>query len=91
MNDEALGRIRRRCEAATLGPWTCDHQEAVRCVAVVEHEKPEFNTYINAQIGRSDTEEDGEFIAHAREDIPLLVAEIEELRADFAKLREGVS
>lgn len=34
--------------------------------------------------------EDGEFIAHARTDVPLLLAEVERLRAESARLTEAV-
>lgn len=93
MTNEELEQIRQRCEAATPGPWTCDPREGSRCVAILEDEDPECNTYINARehTGRSSTEEDGEFIARVREDVPVLLAEIERLRDEIAKLREGVS
>lgn len=76
MTDEELARIRRRCDAASPGPWKAwiegrDHTSGSSMV----------------QTGADDiemwgaTEADHDFIAHARQDIPRLLAEIRRLRA----------
>jgi len=84
-----LEPIKARCDVATPGPWTCDSLEGVRCVAIVEHEHPDLNRYVNTQtgVGRSGTLEDGEFIAHTRVDVPALIAEIERLRVETNNLK----
>ncbi|PAD91668.1 hypothetical protein [Shouchella clausii] len=69
--DEQLAAIRERCDKATEGPWK------------------EYGCYV-AQDGLIVAEahlseaEDVEFIAHAREDIPMLLAEIEHLKWDLS-------
>lgn len=74
--DEA---IRARCEAATPGPWKLtkdgryeDHDE---CRIDLPDDNIELCRY-----------ENGEFIAHARNDIPDLLDEVERLRAENCHL-----
>ncbi len=43
---------------------------------------------IDNLIGVVDSEDDAEFIAHARTDVPALVAEVERLRSDLAIARQ---
>lgn len=67
-----LEAIKARCEAATKGLWS------------VQLTRPyNENTGISCDgginLGRMDTENNAEFCAHAREDIPALVAEVERL------------
>lgn len=75
MTDKELDEISDRCERASLGPWKAwlegrDHASGSNIV----------------QTGREDIEmsgalpEDYDFIAHARQDIPHLVAEVRRLR-----------
>lgn len=78
MTDEQLAEIKARCEAATPGPWTNRRDRRVirttRYVSdVIAHvEQQPYNDYVHFQ--------NGDFIAHARTDIPALVAEVERLR-----------
>jgi hypothetical protein len=66
LTDEQLAEIRKRAEAATDGPWTVSFPGA---------------KVINAYgIGVDNFDEDAEFIAHAREDVPKLLAEIGRLK-----------
>jgi hypothetical protein len=75
ISDEELAAIKERTEQATPGPWT-NHEEEVVGQEVVD---PAGRTLVDV---RGDHEEaDAEFIAHAREDVPALLAEIERLRA----------
>ena len=66
---ETLNRIRKQADNATKGPWVC----------VLNGDESEV-TYANAPITWDDhggevfTEGDAEFIAHARTDVPALVA-----------------
>ncbi len=73
MEQTRLDAIRARCEAATKGPWELtkdgryeDHDE---CRINLPNDTIELCSY-----------ENGEFIAHARTDVPDLLAEVEKLR-----------
>lgn len=83
MTEQDLRAIRDRCEAATPGPWRHSREDMISFNAYDGREEsfvymPEPNERICI---RSDPPvEDAEFIAHAREDIPALLAEIERMR-----------
>lgn len=70
-SSEHIAEIRKRCEAATPGPWwTCGGV----CVASKGHEG------LSLEDVNGDTqEEDFDFIAHSREDIPWLLSQLEEM------------
>jgi hypothetical protein len=70
MDDERRSRIESRCAAATPGPWTA-HPYA---------EDFEIRPIACGQDHGICSQPDAEFIAHAREDIPVLLAEINKLR-----------
>ena len=79
LTDEYLNEIRRRCEANTKGPWISfvegrDHSSG-DSVIVRGVNGAESDLYLTGA-----TKEDQDFIAHARQDIPLLLNEIERLR-----------
>lgn len=70
MNEPNLVEIRQRCEAATPGPWTVPDDEMIE------------TTRRGALLRLSDgfvTEADVDFIAHAREDILVLLAFVDYL------------
>ena len=73
-----LEAIKARCEAATEGPW--EFADVAREVWVsggnIDVVSGEDGAYIS--------DADGEFIAHAREDVPALVAEVERLQKQLA-------
>lgn len=80
MTPEALAEIRERAERATPGAWNLkkdgryeDHDE---CRIELPDDDIELCRY-----------ENGEFIAHAREDVPALIAEIARLTTENASLR----
>jgi len=87
MTDLDLDAIQARADAATDGPWTLHRTSTL---------------YINGHTGyylRRDDQPgqifpltclpgDAEFIAHARQDVPDLVAEIRRLRAELADVRK---
>jgi len=97
MTPERLAEIKARSEAATPGPWR--HGEAdgtgkvaepfhggsitagATCCIVFGH------TIHGAPFGVLE-EVDAEFIAHARADVPALVAEIERLRGALLDIAE---
>lgn len=77
MTDEELEAIRARAEAATPGPWfVCSEHET-------EIQRNEIGCGFQNGGLIADCciqADDGRFIAHAREDIPALLAEIERIR-----------
>lgn len=85
MTPEQLEAIKRRAEAATEGPWIVDHDARVDgCDHVVLLESADVAVcFLSNRSGDPDWQENnGAFIAAAREDIPALVAEVERLRAE---------
>lgn len=80
LSKEYLEEVRRRCEAATPGPWISyvegrDHTSG-DSVIVRGPEGSEEDLYV---IGGTAADQD--FIAHARQDIPLLLKKIERLQS----------
>lgn len=74
MSNEELMQIKDRVEKATAGPWKSRKDGTV----FLEHTQDIANVCtVNG---------DAEFIAHAREDVPRLVAEVERLQADNQRL-----
>jgi hypothetical protein len=80
-----LTAIRKRAEAATEGPWevnTADSEFAIYFdgdnMAMIEYGSI-IDGFSNA-----------EFIAHARQDVPALIAEVERLRAENNRIKEEV-
>lgn len=92
MSDLDLAAIRQRVEKATEGPW--DYYVLPQPVGInratlhSEHGPREtfWTVDLPPEIGAAGTESDAEFIAHAREDIPALLAEVERLRAKLKQL-----
>jgi hypothetical protein len=81
-----LEAIRARCEAATPGPWTPEseqgHGRGVRAIASVAWCPVSCVVGGKSQsIVARDASRNARFIAHARADIPALLAYIEELEA----------
>jgi len=88
-----LDAIRARAEAATAGPWAAwldqdgaDHMHGLLMVGNAAAVIPDGESYVDGvdvnPIAHTYTPEDREFIAHAREDIPALLAKVERLRRD---------
>ncbi len=75
MTPEEKEEIRRRCEAATEGPWSRDNPP-------LDHE--------GCQVWPWDRAVDMEFAYAAREDMPRLLAHIEALEAERDRLREAL-
>ncbi|MGQ4513619.1 hypothetical protein [Streptomyces sp. DW26H14] len=82
--------IRARAEAASRGPWTLAYE---RCDCQEDDEHGSYVSRIDTGAGPA-TElsdlprEDWEFMAHAREDVPWLLAENARLRADRDAFRD---
>lgn len=81
LSEEVLKAIRDRCEAATAGPWKSyiegrDHESGSSFIRT-SGEDIELS-------GATDADQD--FIAHARQDVPQLVDEVERLRGRLKEL-----
>jgi hypothetical protein len=79
LSTEFLEEIRKRCELTTSGPWISfvegrDHTSG-DSVIIRGPEGSEEDLYL-----LGGTVSDQDFVAHARQDIPLLLDEIERLK-----------
>lgn len=86
MTDEELDAIEARAAAATWGPWRAGHVEAEGKVWARDAHAlggPHLGEVciFNANLHRPHTP-DREFVAHARTDVPALVAELRRVRAE---------
>ena len=80
VSNEELHKIKSRCDAATPGPWISfledrDHLSGESFIARGAN-RVEADLYLSGA-----TDSDIDFIAHARQDIPLLLGEIERLKS----------
>ncbi len=82
-----LEAIKARCKAATKGPWKYTYSKEDNEHNVILH-GDDYNDdtvllfYEGCQTGNADAE----FIAHAREDVPALVAEVERLTVGIKEI-----
>jgi len=90
-----LKQIRERCEAATPEPWYVG-EDYYGGISVRTKPTPATNIigenaiFENTGRGIGDvTEEDAEFIAHARQDIPSLLDEIERLKQSCLNIKDS--
>lgn len=89
---DRISEIRAREQAATPGPWRHgtgnreDFWMGKECVIGAGRVLLAFNSNF-----REDWETLGSFIAHSREDIPFLLAEVERLTAEVRRLNEIVA
>ena len=79
LSEEYLTLVRKRCDAATPGPWISyiegrDHTSGDSVIVRGENGSEEDLYVIGATVA------DQDFVAYARTDIPLLLDEIERLR-----------
>lgn len=87
MNVEQLNAIKERAAKATTGPWYYEvdgdlfaNGETVLTPFVTKHDIPILKM----------KNDDATFIAHAREDIPMLVAEVERLQSENESLKRSL-
>lgn len=83
-----LNAIKARLAAATDGPWYLQPNDLIGgwCVRTVDTPPSEGP----GEVADFIREEDAALIAHARADLPALVAEVEHLRATVSALRASV-
>lgn len=72
MNELEMREIGERDAKATPGPWQTDGMQV--------YDEATLGTVADVVFGPSWMEPNGQFIAHARQDIPTLVAELREAR-----------
>jgi hypothetical protein len=91
-SDAELDAIEQRCNAATPEPWVAwiegrDHTAGDTFIAQggsgARQEKDLFLSHYSNEGPVSDADHD--FIAHARQDLPLLLAEVRRLRGLLAE------
>ncbi len=80
MSDLDLDAIRARADAATPGPWDCERPNQAYRIYELSSQSPQGLNETLAEISGYNASDDSEFIAHAREDVPALVAEVDRLR-----------
>lgn len=90
-----LDAIEARCNAATPGPWEisygCEEESRYRWRAVgPPHEVVENDAGYDDGSAESASEDDAKFIAHARTDVPLLIAEVRRLRAALRRIGDDI-
>lgn len=83
MTPERLEAIRQRVEKATQGPWNFEGNKWQDGYVIYSPIKRGFHNNGGevAEVDDSYEPSDAEFIAHAREDVPALLAEVERLRS----------
>lgn len=84
MTQEQLDEIQERVNDATSGPWDCYGNGAHEVFDAGEYDDGDPGELVAPVVTKLD---DAEFIAHARTDVPALLAEVERLRADNTRLR----
>lgn len=95
LTEERLAEIKARADAATPGPWSPiigmtagdPREHPVICKVAVEFQvwsRPDATRPMDAQ------HKNTRFIANARTDVPALIAEIEQLRAEVDTLRNAL-
>lgn len=81
-----LSEIKARCEAASPGPWNMDlHSNEIMMEGYQSIAKP-FSLHVSLE----QRDLNGFFIAHARTDIPLLLDEIDQLKAQVEAQQEWI-
>ena len=89
MTPDRLAEIKARVEAATPGPWRSEYSGATGPVVMDDEARTALDHIARCPHFRSHS--DAEFIAHARTDIPDLLAEVKRLRALGDRLAATVS
>lgn len=89
MNAEQLQVIKERADKAACSPWEFrDENEGTEYFPfwVISKDGADSGEWL-AEVHVGDVS-DAEFIAHAREDVPALIAEVERLQADLSQSKK---
>ena len=78
MTQEQLDAIRERVDDTTRGPWDCYGNGAHEVFDAGEYDDGDPGELVAPVVTKLS---DAEFIAHARTDVPALLAEVDRLRA----------
>ena len=94
MNDNRIAEIQQRCEAATPSPWEVEkyyhdepYEQFIKSAAVVSTYEDGSKRTITRNNWSNPVVADLEFIAHAREDIPYLLAQLAERDKEIERLK----
>ena len=90
LTKEQLGAIRARCEAATPGPWDCWWKGNTIKQHTVKSISYDGIPSVNICSGISPKTENAAFIAHARQDIPALLAALEAAEVRVKALERAI-
>ncbi|MFD6782300.1 hypothetical protein [Streptomyces diastaticus] len=89
LSPEYLAEIAARAEAATAGPWCTDGAE------IYQGDEYSWDAFWVGETCRADEADggllDAAFIAHARTDVPALLAEVERLRAALSSAADAIA
>lgn len=85
LTEERIAEIRSRLHGVSLGEWSHGYNLDVKCNAITCEGRHLF-WFVHPDPLKND--KNMEFVAHAREDIPALLDEVERLRAENEKFRE---
>lgn len=103
MDSDRLAEIRQRADAATPGPWSRhdfgfagqDEPSSIVVFQGIEFDwrAVMYDNEFVCQMPTWDRQEDDDalFIAHARQDVPDLLAEVDRLAAENADLRRTIA
>lgn len=90
LTNEQLAEIRKRAEATTAGPWYVSALAEGYIYAggefTVVASTVEYNEdgSVHTRLDNDKSVDNQEFIAHARQDVPALLAEVERLRREIS-------
>jgi hypothetical protein len=92
MKVDELSAIYDRCRRATPGPWVaCRDHSVIGGIGGPICQMDEDDAIVVGQAGdwgpSNDPWDDAEFIAHARSDVPRLLAEVQRVRMELAGYR----
>ena len=90
LTDEELTQIKERAEKASEGPWDVDVPVDYCANCENGYEIVQSELFLAPIVAELKNREDAEFIAHAREDIPKLITEIEALRTENQRYRKAL-
>lgn len=81
MTPAELEAIKARCDAATAGPWEAYSASCCPDMGGVSSSEYVVHAAQLGNVGHPALLTDAEFIAHARQDVPALLAEVARLKA----------